>query len=372
MKIVQVSHVFLPNIGGIEYYVYRLARDLAKKKHQSFVITSGKKVNKKRVDGFDVFYLKKRFFLPRNPRILGLAKQLTKIKPDIVHIHSIWFYSSYQAIKQKNRLGFKIVNTVHGVYPDNASFAVKIFLFLFKPIAKKILKASDQIIVLTESEKDKLIRYFNVPLHKINIIENGIDQIIPDRKSIEHIDSKIASPYILFTGRIIPDKNPDILIRAFNKIRQNNDMRLVFLGPIESNYRNHLLGLADMPQNIVFVPPVNPITDAQILASYYKQAELSVAIGSWEGLPTRMLESMAQGTPTIVFRSGGSSQLIRSGENGYLLEDLSEEMLSKMIKQFLNMSAEQKKNMSERSVETITSYLWGKKVSSILSLYSNL
>ena len=130
LKILQAPHFFLPNIGGIEFYVYRLARDLIESHYTCKVVTSGDGCATK-IDKIPVEYLKNIKLLPRNPFLIGLISYLKSYRPNVVHIHSIWFLPSLQLCLLKNTFGYKVVNTVHGVYPDQTSVLVKIFLAFF-------------------------------------------------------------------------------------------------------------------------------------------------------------------------------------------------------------------------------------------------
>jgi len=370
MKILEVSHVFLPHIGGIESYVYRTARDILAKGDECQVLTSsnGKKTGKSKVYGIFVNYLKSFNLLPRNPWTFGVNKAISEYKPDIVHIHSIWFLLSWQVARLKKSYGFKVINTVHGVAPDEASFAVKAFLQLFKPLAQRIVNQSDQIIVLSQVEKEKLQKLFSVDQDKIKIINNGVDEFSVS-KEIKDIDK--LGDFLLFTGRIIADKNPDLFLKAFLKVlKVNKNLKAVFVGPVSKEYKNYLLDICkEKSDKVLFEGPLDPIKDAERMAYFYKKALISVSIGSWEGLPTRAMESMAQKTPVIAYTSGGIKNLITDNLNGYLIDSLNSDKLSQKITQFLDLSETEKQKIKDQSYKAIKNYLWPQKFKEIYQLY---
>jgi glycosyltransferase involved in cell wall biosynthesis len=370
VKILQITHSFLPNIGGLEFYVYRLTRDL---KNQTLIIAPKPKHNFRKLPSVNVRYLKSKNLLPRNPMIFGIEKEIRKFKPDIVHLHSIWFIPSLQAIRFKKKCGFKVVNTVHGVYPDQASALVKIFTFLFKPMAQYVLKHSDHIIALTPKEKEKLVKIFGTSDKKISVVGNGVDEIKSDTKSKDNIRKKVSGRFILFTGRIIPDKNPEILIKAFDKIaKKHQEYKVVFVGPVTEEYKKQLLKVSQNPQRLIFYGSIDPVFDAKEMAGLYEISDISIAVGSWEGLPTRVLESMIQGTPAIVYSSGGSIDLIKDGINSYLIDELSPDKIAKKLNQFFALTDQEKRQMGTNARREIDKYRWSQKVSAIEKIYKQL
>lgn len=372
MKILQISHHFLPHIGGIELYVYRLSRDIIKSGADCNVITSSSSNCKQNgtMMGIPTVNLPSFNLLPRNPFLIGMEREIKRLHPDTIHIHSIWFFASLQACMLKKKYGFQIVNTVHGVMPDQASLAVKFFLFIFKPFASYIVRKSDKIIVLSEIEKVKIKKHFYTPDSKIFVIAPGIDSVTPKETVVEEVKKKIGSKYLVFTGRIIQDKNPDVLIEAMKiNPERKKELKLVYVGPIDENYKNSLLKLADDPKKVIFWGPLDPMKQADDIASLYKNAIASISIGSWEGLPVRVMESMAQGVPAIVYKSGGIKDLIQDGLNGFIIDNLNSKDLSAAIDKYLDMKEQNKKKISLMAVDTIKSYLWKSKFNQIVKLY---
>ena len=56
-----------------------------------------------------------------------------------------------------------------------------------------------------------------------------------------------------------------------------------------------------------------------------------MALGSWEGLPIRIIEAMQFKTPVVTYASGGASDLVEDGVNGFVINDLSAEPLYKAL-----------------------------------------
>lgn len=377
MKILHVPHIFLPHIGGVESYSYRTARDLVLKGEDCEVVapsSSGHVAGREKYDQLQVTYLPAINFFSRSPYLIGLKAYLNKLKPQLVHIHSIWFFSHIQICLFKKRFNYKIINTVHGVMPDQAGIGLKLFLILMKPMAQYIVNQSDRIIVLTEEEKKKLVKTFKVDQAKIAIIGNGIDEVRVGDKTILKIKARVDKPYLLFTGRIIPEKNPDLLIKAFGLIKKKfSDLQVVMLGSCKEDYMEELLNSAgDFKERVMFYGALHPVIDAEEIAGLYKLAKLSVAVGSWEGLPTRMLESMIQKVPAVAYASGGVRDVINDKQNGFMIEELNENELVQKIEYYLGLSSQEQDTIRSNAYNSARDYLWKKKFDEIYRIYKSI
>jgi glycosyltransferase involved in cell wall biosynthesis len=104
------------------------------------------------------------------------------------------------------------------------------------------------------------------------------------------------SRYILFVGRLVPEKRPRDLIDAFRAIP--GDIRLVIAGggSFTTSYVNGLRRLAGTDERVVF--PGYVFGDA--LRSLYRNAAAFVLPSSLEGMPLTLLEAIASSTPVIV------------------------------------------------------------------------
>jgi glycosyltransferase involved in cell wall biosynthesis len=362
MKVLHVAHYALPHVGGIETYVHRTARDLRASGIESEVVSSAASAGgpgQREIGGVPMTYLSSRNLLPRNPALFGLKRYLSSKHPDVVHVHSIWFLPSLQVVLLKRVLGYRVVNSVHGVWPDDSNFAVSIFVRVFRPVAQFVLNRSDIVIVYNETERKRLLSRFQVEPARIEMVAMGFDRIVPQQSMVTALRERFGR-FVLFTGRIIPDKNAHALAEAVARIP---GLRAVFLGPADSDYRQRLINCA--PDRIVVEPPLDSVSQSQELAAYYAAAELSVVIGSWEGLPTRILESLAQGTPVLAFAAGGSGEVIRDGDNGLLISSLDDRAVEEGIQRYLNMTDDQRCAMRERALLSAEPYLWSRKFEQI-------
>lgn len=102
--------------------------------------------------------------------------------------------------------------------------------------------------------------------------------------------------YYLYLGRLVQDKNPDYLIKAFLKI-DSDDIRLVIAGANEadSQYVDHLHKLANNDPRIIFTGAVYGLDKETLL----KHCKVFCIPSTIEGLAITLLEAMSYAKPVI-------------------------------------------------------------------------
>lgn len=121
-------------------------------------------------------------------------------------------------------------------------------------------------------------------------------------------------PRVVFTGRLHPQKNLDVLLEAWPEVRRQSSADLVLVG--EGVERQRLtaraaaLGVADR------VHFAGAVSDP---AEHLRAADLFVLPSVAEGMSNSLLEAMATGLPCLASAIGGNTDLITEGETGLLL-----------------------------------------------------
>ena len=217
-------------------------------------------------------------------------------------------------------------------------------------IEKAVIKLAPNIIAYTQRVKSELIRC-GVSENSIKIIPNGIDinfinKAPPARENAD----------LLFAGRMIKDKNIDILIEAVSLLKNYYDNLKCFVvgdGPEKSN----LITITDrlgLNNNIIF----KGLLQHEEVISYMKSAKIFVFPSTREGFGTVVIEAMACGLPVITIQHpmNASCELIKDGENG-LLTELSPEDLARKISVLLSNN-ELRSALSSAARNSIPEYDW--------------
>ena len=144
--------------------------------------------------------------------------------------------------------GLKTVVTLHGQDWQRAKWG---------GFAKFILRMGEKIGVIfannTISVSKKIVNYY--PKYNLVHIPNGISNVVvePDISILKDYE---LDDYILYLGRIVPEKGIDILIKAF--IQNNMNEKLVIVGDTTHtlNYLKELKKISKYNKNIIFTGPL--------------------------------------------------------------------------------------------------------------------
>ncbi|MCK4395670.1 MAG: glycosyltransferase [Candidatus Marinimicrobia bacterium] len=133
--------------------------------------------------------------------------------------------------------------------------------------------------------------------------------------------------------------NTELMTKAIKRLReQDYDLRLIFAGPIASNYDREFLNI--ISDNSDFVEYWGVI-DSKGVPNVYKKIDISFNIpGAIEdylyGYPSKLFEAMATGIPTVHSNIGESKSIIDKARCGLIIKDYSCESIINAFKSLLN------------------------------------
>lgn len=283
--------------GGIEIVVDELATRMAKNGHQVTCYNrGGHHVSGKEFDGQSVNE-HKGVKLKTVPTIekKGLAAVSSSFfasvccalgRYDVVHIHA----EGPAAFCWIPRLfGKRVVVTVHGLDWQRekwkGGFGSK-FIHLGEKMA---VKHANEIIVLSKGVQDYFQKTYG---RDTKFIPNGVNR--PETIAADLIKEKFGlekDSYILYLGRIVPEKGEHYLIEAFQKVK--TDKKLVITGGASDadEYMDKLKNLAAGDDRIIFTGFVL----GKMLSELYSNAYVYVLPSDLEGMPLSLLEAMSYG-----------------------------------------------------------------------------
>jgi glycosyltransferase involved in cell wall biosynthesis len=320
MDVVQVSHLYRPSIGGIENYSYRLANSLRESGHSVSVITTDASLANDRsplsVEA-DVTYCETTVTVLRNPFSIELYRTVQESTADLYHLHSPWYLSTLESVLTLPA-DTPIVMTIHGFQPIR-SFAARVLDAAYGPFARYVLDEVDRTIVLGCSEKKRLLNEFDVSPADVSVIPNGIRPAEHDVRpaDIERVQGEYgidpSTPTVLYVSRLVPLKNPRLLVDAVSKGLPDVEMDVLLVGNGERSYVSDLGDRAD--DRVRFLANL-PFEDLQAL---YHAADVFVMPSRSEGLPTVVLEAMNAGLPIVTTPVGALADVVDHREHGWVL-----------------------------------------------------
>lgn len=165
-----------------------------------------------------------------------------------------------------------------------------------------------------------------VPVNKLIVANNTID-IGYRIECFLHTDKC----RVLFVGTLDERKENEVLIRAFNNIKDNLKSKIILSIVGEGVTKNSLVELVEELGISEIVNFEGKITDTKILSTYYTEAIVSVSHGQ-AGLS--VLQSLGYGVPFITkinAISGGEMTNIIHGYNGYFCDGSIEDLENKLL-----------------------------------------
>ncbi len=191
------------------------------------------------------------------------------------------------------------------------------FTFLYKlitPLIKFIWRRSSRVVSNSEGLRELAFR--SSPKQKIEIIYNGIDT----KQFFPKLENAAQARFVLTVGasRITDRKGINYLIEAVAKlVPKYPQIYLKLMG--DGNAREKLEQFVKdsrLEKNVVFLGRI-PHED---VLPYYQEASLFVFPSLNEGMSNAMLEALAVGLPLVSTNTGGASELVTDGENGFIIK----------------------------------------------------
>lgn len=210
---------------------------------------------------------------------------------DVVHIHAegpaffCWIPKLF---------GKKVIVTVHGIDWQREKWKSGFGSKFIHQGEKNAVKYADEIIVLSKGVQDYFEKVYG---RKTVFIPNGVSNHIERKPQI--IKNKFGldkDEYILFLGRLVPEKGIKYLIEAFKQV--DTEKKLVIAGGSSdtSEFENEMKELAKEDKRILFTGFVQ----GQELEELYSNAYVYVLPSDLEGMPLSLLEAMSYGNCCLI------------------------------------------------------------------------
>lgn len=297
MRIAMIGHKrYGSREGGVEVVVTELARRMAALGHEvtcydrsGVDVMTGDAVNccERVVDDVRVVPVKtidKKGLAALSSSYFATLAAI-KDRPDVIHYHA---EGPCVPLPLAKYAGIRTVATIHGLDWQRAKWG-KLASTYIKMGERAAANKADGLIVLSNSAQT----YFECVYGRTaTFIPNGIDAKHPRRAN--HIKEKWGldkGSYLLYLGRLVPEKRPELLIEAFKKL--DTDKRLVIAGggSDTSEYEAFLRTAAQGDPRILFTGFVN----GALLGELYSNCLAYVLPSDVEGMPMSLLEAMAYG-----------------------------------------------------------------------------
>ena len=369
LRIAMLGHKRIPSReGGVEIVVEQLSTRMAALDYSVTCYNrmghhvSGKEFDNKKLHEYKGVRIKRVFTVEKG----GLAALSSSFfaaicvafgRYDVVHFHAegpcvmLWLPKLF---------GKKCVATIHGLDHMRAKWGRLASLYI-RFGEKCAVKFADEIIVLSHNLQNYFKEKYN---RETKFIPNGVLQpLMKEADEITQLFGLKNNDYILFLGRLVPEKGIRYLIKAFKSV--NTDKKLVIAGGASDSldFANEIKALASDDNRVIFTDFV----DGAVLQELYSNAYIYVLPSDLEGMPLSLLEAMSYGNccltsdlPECTEVSDGHGVVFEKGNIAELADKL----------QFLCDNSQTVNKFKENASDYICNkYNWDKVVNSTLELY---
>jgi len=299
---------------------------------------------------------------------------LKQLNCDLAHIpHLFWM---------PRHLPCPYVVTVHDVLEHmyRAHDVSGLRRSLHLQLTKRVLNGASRIFAVSKHTRSEIEKLFGISPTKIEVVYNAIDERFlhghasPAELQVLAERYLVTYPFLLYAGRISPQKNLIRIIEAFSALKAElekeekfPDLKLIIIGDELSKHpdlRRTVIrgGVQNDVRFMGFVP-------IEMLRVFYDAAKIFVFPSLYEGFGLPPLEAMAHGTPVVTSNSSslpevvGNAAVLVNPENVF-------EIMRALYRVLLDQSLRDK--LKQRGYEQAKKFSWDASARQILSAYEDV
>ena len=370
------TETYLPNIDGVVTSIVRTKNELERRGCNLVILTAGERRRTARPDGngkngTPVHYFKSLPFPPYPTYKIALFPQreaegiVRSFRPDVIHTHGMG-PMGVVALLTARRLKKRIIGTLHTNIQEATHYIsrFKIVQGVAKKVAWRYLRwyfnQCDAVIAPSDYMKKECERH---GIRNVHAIPNGIDTgyFKPGKRTIWK-DRTVA----LNVGRIVKEKNLDVLIKAAKGIQRevpNILFVVVGSGPAEGYYEK-LVKKHGIESLFTFVSGVQP----DGVLTFYQNADVFVFPSMFETQGVSGIEALACGLPVAGADYLAIPDFVKNGKTGYLFRPKSvNECTRAVVKAIRN-----RKRMRNNAIRFAKRYELKANVTELVELYGSV
>jgi len=299
---------------------------------------------------------------------------LRRYQCDLLHIpHLFWL---------PRQLSCPYVITVHDVlehmYRTHDRSHPRRMLHFY--LTRQVLRGAARVFAVSKFTRSEIEKLFGIPGERIEVVYNAIDERFlrghaseSDRQFLAE-RYRVTSPFLLYAGRISPQKNLVRIIEAFSALKAEldkegkfPDLKLIIIGDELSKHpdlRRTVIrgGVQNDVRFMGFVP-------IEVLRIFYDAAKIFVFPSLYEGFGLPPLEAMAHGTPVVTSNTSSLPEVVDKAAVLVNPENVFEIMRA-LQRVLLDQPLREK--LKQRGYEQGKKFSWEASVRQVLSVYEQV
>ncbi|MGH7794181.1 MAG: glycosyltransferase family 4 protein [Candidatus Binatia bacterium] len=264
-------------------------------------------------------------------------------------------------------LGFRNLPTVFEIHHDYTTGGIE------NPFTRPACRRQSikSVVAVTEHLRNDLVSLFDVPREKTMTLANGVDlqqfaNVCTSDIARQRLGLPSADPIVVYAGQLRSEKGVDVLVKAAAMLK--NVTVVIVGGDAADKERLRQLIVELDTHNVVLLDYV-PAIEVPI---YLKAANILVLPHSAKGVeaakytcPLKLFEYMAAGVPIVASELPAITEVVRHGQNGWLVKPDSPSALAEGIRYLLE-NDELASAMARRSEQDAKCYTWNHRAARIV------
>jgi glycosyltransferase involved in cell wall biosynthesis len=286
--VISISHFFYPTKGGMENMAYQLLNNLTFNKHKVLCVHGGGEkhktysLNDYTVRVFKTFNIFKNTYPIFGLKFFRYIHRLINNNPNAkILIHSRHLTSSFLAAFACVISGKQYILIEHTAQTSFVKTKLgRILIQIYeKTLSKFVVEKANKIVSVSSASRSYLLNTYNVEKEKIEIINNGIEE-----KELQKLLNIKKEKIVIFAGKLIKVKNPEITYNAFLKLAPKHpDWIFSFIG------NGDFFKPKDNPHKNLIVK--NAMLSKEKLMSLFAKSSIYINSSISEGLSLTILEA---------------------------------------------------------------------------------
>ena len=321
-------------VGGVGVHVSELAAALERRKHEVHVFTrrGPNQAHYDCVHGVHYhrcpFELNSNFVDEVNNMCRSFTHEFSGVENhvgrfDIVHAHD-WLASNAVVWIKEGR-GRKAVLTMHSTeYGRNGNRFFPGQASRVQDHERHGTYCADRIITVSNQLKEEIKWLYHVPEHKTKMIYNGVNsQTFDYQVDAGEVKHRYAigpiDPTVLFVGRMVVQKGPDILVRTMPAVLKHYpNVKFVFVG--DGHMKDDVCALAHQ-QGVAHALRMLGDRRGRELHDLFKACDVVAVPSRNEPFGIVILEGWSAQKPVVSTKRGGPAEFVWHEVNGLQVED---------------------------------------------------
>ncbi|MDD2777322.1 MAG: glycosyltransferase family 4 protein [Methanocellales archaeon] len=236
-------------------------------------------------------------------------------------------------------------------------------------IEEKVVKNTKKIITISNNEKKRLLKFYDIPEEKIAVVPNGVnteefeintDNRIKIRNEYKIEDNEVV---LMFCGHEFRKKGLEFIIRSLPMTKEN--VKLFVIGNNKPSYYKKLAAEMGVLNKIIFLQFVPDIKD------YYVASDIFVFPSLHEGFGLVITEAMSSGLPVITTKLTGASEIMTDEYDGLLLNEVNPKEIAEKINLLIS-DEKLRKQLGRNARKTAEKLTWDKAARRTLEVYEEI